>query len=215
MGACGVAEPVVDKYIEHQSKGRNMIKTSQGSTHRGARSAGFTLLASICAGGFAAGCATEPQDDDPGTGEAQQAVVQGRWTSPPGNGVVLGAPGDLGRLTICRADYDGGQQPGKGWEGACNFGFGGLEIRSYTYQVLLDDGYRWIATGSLPDNAVDGGDAGFTAHDVRLGVCQAFQGNDNSWHPGKLYAGKCNIAWGGREIAVSPNPRGDVLVLVK
>jgi hypothetical protein len=178
------------------------------------------LLAGACASGFAAGCASEPpgneQEVDPSIRETEQLLVPGTWVSGQGNGVVTGFPGKLGSLTVCRANYDGGQQPGKVWEGQCNFGFGGQEVRLTDYQVLLDTGWQWVIAGNtLPNNAVDGGDAGTTAHSVRLGVCQAFKSDDLSWHPGKFYANKCNIAWGHKEIAVTPDSGGNVRLLVK
>jgi len=68
---------------------------------------------------------------------------------------------------------------------------------------------------SLPDNAVDSGDAGDAARHVRLGICQAYIASDNTWHPGKFYANYCYIAWGGKGRRETPNANGDVLVLVK
>ena len=176
------------------------------------------LLTSVCASGFAAGCGSEPMTDDheidSPTGEVQQLLVPGTWVSPPGNGVMLGFTGGLGPLTVCRAPFDGGQQPGKVWEGQCNFGWGGQEVRSSNYEVLLDTGLQWITGVSQPpQNAIDGGDAGITAHSVRLAVCQVFKSEDSTWHPGKFYAGKCNIAWGRHEVVVSPGP--NVYILVK
>lgn len=41
------------------------------------------------------------------------AMVAGHWVQPPANGVVVGKSGGLGPLTLCRAEYDNGQHPGK------------------------------------------------------------------------------------------------------
>jgi hypothetical protein len=150
-----------------------------------------------------------------------QALTGGRWVPAPGNGVVVGTAGTRGSLIVCRANYDGGQHPGKVWDGTCNFGWGGVTHYSSTYEVLVDRNYRWITAASdgIPSNAIDGGDAGNAAGHARLGVCEVFNGGDNSWHPGKFYANKCNYAWGGsktnqlgKEIAVVPN--GNVHILV-
>lgn len=154
---------------------------------------------------------------------ALYALEGGVWVKAPGNGVVIGsAGGSHGSLTVCRANYDNGQHPGKVWDGTCNFGWGGRTIYSADYEVLIDRQYTWIMARNdgMPPNAIDGGDAGNAAGHSRLGVCEVFMGDDGSWHPGKFYANKCNIAWGGSrtnnlgtERAQTPN--GNVHILVK
>lgn len=60
------------------------------------------------------------------------------WDAPtPGGGIVGGDNGDRRTpLVICRVAHRGGQHPGKLLAGKCNFGWGGQEIVSPTYQVL-------------------------------------------------------------------------------
>ncbi len=167
------------------------------------------------------------------------AFVAGRWVGMPANGIVTGGSGGLGPLPVCRADFNHGQHPGKLWQGQCNFEWGFEDKLQSNFQVLLDDGYHWVnpfvapgagifVSGSVqvPNNAVDGGDAGDAANHVRLVVCQAYVSQDRTWHPGKFYAGKCNIAWGGAPSAGggnvsrdrkvrTPDVYGNVLILVK
>lgn len=174
--------------------------------------------------------------------QPSQAFVGGSWVRLPANGVVTGKSGGLGPLAVCRASFDGGQHPGKLWQGDCNFEWGFQDHFESNFEVLLDNGYSWINPGrfvinnfgqqvwtvdGLPSNAVDGGDAGNAASHTRLGICQAYVAADNTWHPGKFYANSCNIAWGGsrtggqggerqrRQRKVGPDALGNVLVLVK
>jgi Protein of unknown function (DUF3421) len=160
--------------------------------------------------------------------QTAEALVGGRWVCLPADGLVTGKGGGRGPLAVCRSSFDGGQHAGKLWEGQCNFGWGGKEYRDSNFEVLLDSGYTWINPGqlvntswgqqfivTLPNNAVDGGDAGNAAGHVRLGICQAFVASDSTWHPGKFYANICNIAWGGKERLEYPDGQGSVLVLVK
>jgi hypothetical protein len=62
-----------------------------------ARSAGF-ILGVVLAPALSSQC---------------DAMVAGHWVQPPANGVNSGG---LGPLTLCRADYDDGQHPGKVWQ---------------------------------------------------------------------------------------------------
>jgi len=174
--------------------------------------------------------------------QPSEGLVGGSWVQLPANGIVTGKGAGLGPLVVCRASFDGGQHPGKLWQGDCNFEWGFQDHFESSFEVLLDNGYSWIKPGrfivnnygqqvwsfdGLPPNAVDGGDAGNTAGHTRLGICQAYVAADNTWHPGKLYANFCNIAWGGsrsggqggerqrRQRRVELDASGDVLVLVK
>jgi hypothetical protein len=150
-----------------------------------------------------------------------QALRPGKWVKAPGNGVVVGTAGGRGSLIVCRVNYDNGQHVGKVWDGTCNFGWGGRTLYSATYDVLVDNHYRWetASTNGMPPNAVDGGDAGDAAGHTRLGICEVFNGGDNSWHPGKFYANKCNYAWGGSKtnnqgVEIAQDPNGNVNILV-
>src|SRR5262245_12155662 len=162
-------------------------------------------------------------------------LVPGRWVEMQANGVVTGSSGGLGPLVLCRAEFDGGHHRGKVWQGQCHFEWGWEDKVSSKYQVLLDDSYKWVNpfvlppagtlsqnTAQVPHNAVDGGDAGNAANHSRLAICQAFIPQDRTWHPGKFYANRCNIAWGGPGGNVSkarkvrkPDQEGNVLILVK
>jgi hypothetical protein len=64
----------------------------------------------------------------------------------------------------------------------------------------------WVKTsgGKVPANVVLGARVGNNA----LGICRAF--HKNGQHPGKIFRGKCNIGWGGKEIAV---PKFEALVV--
>lgn len=165
-----------------------------------------------------------------------EAFEGGTWVRLPADGLVTGRSGGLGPLAVCRSPFDNGEHPGKLWEGQCNFGWGGREHRSSNFVVLRSNGYTWKNPGNfvnssfggqpvtqfvvaLPNNAVDGGDGGDHAGHSRLGICQAVHAtgrtDDKTWHPGKFYHNKCNIAWGNEEVAVEPDAFGNVLVLVK
>lgn len=152
-------------------------------------------------------------------------LVAGRWVKPQGNGVVV-ASGGKNTLTVCRVGLNGTKQPGNLWQGHCYYGFDGTEGNSTDYEVLLDDRYTWENPGrqktgtfgttyhfEIPSNAIDGGEAG---NGQRFGVCEAYTNEDSTWRPGKFYAGKCYIAWVGKERGVEADITGNrVLVLVK
>lgn len=69
-------------------------------------------------------------------------VLTGRaeWGSPMQSGGVVGGRNDDGSdLLICRVYHKNGQHPGKLHRGNCNFGFGGKEIVSPSYELLYPD----------------------------------------------------------------------------
>jgi hypothetical protein len=186
------------------------------------------MFASAC--GAQDGKANEETLTNGGLAKTTEALVAGQWVNSPGNGVMTGNGGGRGPLPVCRANYDGGQQPGKVWAGYCNFGWGGVShyaaltdntctgssacVKVLLAQSASGNAFRWQNAGyidgygnwntNMPSNAVDGGDAGNAAGHVRLGVCQVHNYSDGTWHPGKYYANKCNYAWGGSP----PNPGG-------
>lgn len=103
-------------------------------------------------------------------------------------------------LYVCRAPYRGGAHPGKLYNGACNFGWGGSEIvEPSRYEVLTSRRtLRWVPAsyGAVPPRAIEGG----YQHDARLYICQArYRGG---MHPGKLYKESCLIGWGGEEVGI-------------
>ncbi len=66
-------------------------------------------------------------------------VLVGRaaWGDPARSGGIVGGYNDDGaQLLICRAYHKGGQHPGKLYRGNCNFGYGGKEIVSSSYELL-------------------------------------------------------------------------------
>jgi hypothetical protein len=147
-----------------------------------------------------------------------QALTDDRWVAP-GHGVVVATKGLFGSvIVVCRANYEGGQHPGAVWNGDCNFGWGGVTHYSSTYEVLVDENYRWVTATAegMPANAIDGGDAGNAVGHARPGVCEAFDQRDSSWHPGKFYANKCYYVnvWdlGGNEIAMDAIGKVHILV---
>lgn len=127
--------------------------------------------------------------------------VAGSASGLPTNAIISGQEGDL-KLAVCRSSYNDGVHPGKVVAGKCNFGWGGAEISASTYEVLTGDVSQlsWVATGyGSPQvaNAVTGGNVGTT----QLMVCRGAFGT--GVHPGKLFAEKCNIGYGGKEFALT------------
>jgi hypothetical protein len=160
------------------------------------------------------------------------ALVQVPWVRAVKGGKYVSGNGDSTHpaLTVCRSAFDGGQQVGKLWQNECAFEWGWQDHVNGVYEVLpADRNYHWVnpyrgtygsGKGALPDNAVYGGNAGTQAGGAGLGVCQAYDKDDGYWHPGKFYAGYCNIAWGGVGTRVkkakrrrTPDADGTVLVL--
>lgn len=115
-------------------------------------------------------------------------------------GAYVGGQEPGRKLYVCRAAYKKGVHPGKVVAGKCNIGWGGKERVLKAYQVLVADAksFRWVVSkqgARLPRGAFIGGkEPGRT-----LPVCRA--SHKGGWHPGKIVAGKCNIGWGGKEIA--------------
>lgn len=79
--------------------------------------------------------------------------VAGSASGLPSNAIIGGREGDVS-LGICRSSYNGGVHPGKVFAGKCNFGWGGAEITSGTYDVLTGRAgfVNWIAANTtVPD----------------------------------------------------------------
>ncbi len=119
----------------------------------------------------------------------------------PSNAVIAGQAAGSS-LGICLVDYQNGQHPGKVYANKCNFGWGGQEIVvSHNFEVLVAESFvtpQWAASshGRLPRNAWEAAQyAGVQGY-----VCRAHY--RNGVHAGKVYAGKCNIGWGGSEIVL-------------
>jgi len=106
-------------------------------------------------------------------------------------------------LIVCRAFYNGANHPGKVVGTGCNIGWGGNEVVSPTFEVLINDGQiplQWVTyAGTIPKNSVMAGtDSG---KDYYVGQ---FTRADGSIHAGKVFAapGKYifNYGYGGKEI---------------
>ncbi|KMY67825.1 hypothetical protein AAU61_08125 [Desulfocarbo indianensis] len=121
-------------------------------------------------------------------------------------GAVLAGRCPAGDLYVCRAYYQDGMHVGKILNRKCRLGWGGREVAVDDYQVLTAYGASWqrARPGEIPAGAVGGG----YSNQGEMFVCRA--NYRDGVHPGKLYAGKCHLGWGGREVAVD---NYDVLVV--
>lgn len=124
----------------------------------------------------------------------------------PDDALEAGKESDGRPLYIARVSHKGGVHPGKAGEhmrGGAHFGFGGQEVTSRDYEVLMNvRGLDWQkgSGGHVPDNAVVVGEE---SDGTPLYVARA-------WHGGGLHVGKikdgwkhCSIAYGGEEVAVT------------
>lgn len=113
-------------------------------------------------------------------------------------------------LMVCRSFYNGANHPGKVVAGACNFGWGGKEIVSKTYEVLINEAQislQWVPySGSIPKHAVIGGTEGDRSYYVGQ-----FTRADGSIHAGKVFGTPgnyiFNYGYGGKEITETKNFR--------
>lgn len=120
---------------------------------------------------------------------------------PPG-AVAGGTDSDGNTLYFCRAHYLTGVQPGKLNPSlrTCNFAYGGREIASANYEVLVS---HWVLAsgGQVPQGSYE---AGTDTDGKPLYFCRVnYQGG---LQPGKLRGGAgCFIAYGGQEILLTGN----------
>jgi hypothetical protein len=150
-----------------------------------------------------------------GTTVPAQGVTATSTQAP--SGAVLGGRDDRGSpLYVCYARYNNGFHPGKVFAGNCNIGFGGREIvvrpPNYSY-LITPSGYRprYLGYNVQPP---PGSVIPFVrdANGTPLFFCRAaYRGGI---HPGKVFAGNCNIGFGGREIVVRP-PSYEYLVFTR
>ncbi|MSS69988.1 MAG: DUF3421 domain-containing protein [Candidatus Latescibacteria bacterium] len=122
------------------------------------------------------------------------------------SGVFVGQEG-TNRMFVCRAKMADGVHPGKFFNGMCNVGWGGVEkVHTSGYELLVNTQPQnakflpqtWVSPATAASATFTGGSAGTTAMRV------ARASYNNGVHPGKEWAGKCNIGWGGKEVAVTP-----------
>lgn len=114
----------------------------------------------------------------------------------PTNAVIAGNENGA-PLYACRANHNGGLHPGKVVGESCNFGYGGKEIVSKKFDVLVGGG-TWERVHSNLESAYP---AGAEKTGETLYLCRGeYQGGI---HPGKLVAGKCNIGYGRKEISLT------------
>lgn len=190
------------------------MKKHLGCGKRGA----FAMVVAATLMGCGASAA-DSMSDEALAGEQREAWATGNW-SATSNMVAAGAftTGDATLyLPVCRASYDNGLHPGKFWENQCLFEWGWQKHAASNFQTLVNPGsYRWYHITSqvcgangcipqvlpIPQNAIDGGPAGTQGGNVTLGVCKVLKGGE--YHPGKFYANKCNIEWGGSGYALNP-----------
>lgn len=136
-----------------------------------------------------------------------------RWQSArapyvPGAGAVAGGPGNSpdpnSPMFICRTQVQGSVTPGKWVKGNCNVAYGGREISAGNYQVAYGRAvWRQFSNRNQSDLIQTGNEANGTP----LYSCRARYrdgGRDVGFQPGKIVAsGKCDIAYGGREVSVN------------
>lgn len=128
----------------------------------------------------------------------------------PDNAVVGGFENGKD-LMVCRSSYNGAYHAGKVVGGSCNFGWGGKEIISQTFEVLINEegvALNWVAyNGSIPKNAVVAGTEG--TRNYYVGQCT--RGTDGSVHAGKVFGAPGNFifnyGYGGKEITEPKNFR--------
>ena len=103
------------------------------------------------------------------------------------------------KLYVCRVAFQGGVHPGKlidsSWR-RCNFGWGGGEWTSSSYDVLIEKG-TW-SMGPTSGALVGGHEANGTP----LHICRATVNIGGIYHgtaSGKLVGNTCSIGYGGHE----------------
>ena len=115
-----------------------------------------------------------------------------------GNDPEPGAP-----MYLCRAMVEGSLVPGKWVKGNCNLAYGGREVVSRYYEIASGNA-SWRSFGNRNDRGLI--QTGYERDGTPLYSCRVryrAMGRDLGYQPGKIVAGgKCDIAYGGREIVV-------------
>ncbi len=129
-------------------------------------------------------------------GQIPSNAIQGGWEA---NGT---------QLPVCRAYRGNERHPGKVVSGRCNYGYGGREISSSSYDVLVgpDHESSWEDIGkSTPTGwypLAGGHEPGRILYICRAKHRQGFF-TDKGVHPGKMVGNHCNYGYGGSEHRVS------------
>jgi hypothetical protein len=161
---------------------------------------------------FACTCPVRAQSNWPETFTGLPDMGPYAWVDGPSevaknpglSSAVLGGQEGSIKLYVCRAQLQDGVHTGKFFNGQCNIGWGGQELSLTTgYQLLVNTQpnlanflpQTWVAPATPAATTFHGGTVGNT----QMRVCRA--SHNNGFHPGKEWAGKCNIGWGGQEIA--------------
>lgn len=122
------------------------------------------------------------------------------WQSPGTAGAVVAGREGSRNLVVCRGRHKSEWHPGKVVAGRCNIGYGGREILTTSYQVLVANGVsaRWSPRQSGRDRSAWVA----SVYDRQNGyICRATYAG--ATHPGKVVKDKCNIGYGGREVVVA------------
>lgn len=113
------------------------------------------------------------------------------WSATPKNKVAY-ATESGNPMYVCRAEHMGVRHGGKLVDGKCSIGYGGKELNKDVFDYL--DANSPTSWSINPANKV----LSDTRNGVPLYVCRA--DHNGSKHAGKVVNGKCNIAYGGREL---------------
>ena len=111
-------------------------------------------------------------------------------------GAYVGGQEDGTPLLICRAPYLGGIYPGKLAKGNCNISYDSKEIYLHDFDILVGQGGQWAP----PQPGLAGAFIAGYERGGPLFLCQAMY--SGGLHPGKIYDGKCDISFAGREIPI-------------
>lgn len=194
-----VGRNVIDAIARGSRLNLNRDPDGPQYTLRGSARAIEMLEACVRGGGNRGARASAPPPVEDGVYWERMSggAIDGR--APSSGRDTNGAP-----LYVCSAEFNGVNQPGKirhGFRG-CNFGYGGQELTSGTYMVLLGRP-KWAraSNGQVPANAVQ---AGSELNGSPLFVCRTQY--EGSMQLGKVRPGfrGCNFGYGGGELTGNP-----------
>lgn len=141
-------------------------------------------------------------------GQGINWVRMSRGQSIPNNaisgGTELGGDNSGTTLYVCRAAYNGSVHPGKLLNGSCSIGFGGKEIVLTTFEVATGSGNWGKARAGYSGALVGGRETGRTLYVCRANFRESSgSGINYGQYPGKIVEGKCNFAFGTKELSSS------------